>query len=257
MCSSFVGDFAMRNLILMAALLASTPALAITANSGTVNAGAQVSVGTAINSNSDTDTGPSAPASLSASASASLTDDQALISASNSAAASWTSATQGSASTSWGWNAVNPGSTNPTGVNTNLSPTNWEYNFTTGTNAATFNGRWTLNTGFEIGSTFGIQGVYGSGGLPGNVTPFLFAPVNDSGSFSVALNPNTNYNFGFFNFGNLSSGSGGLNSNAFANFTMDWTIVEGGVVPEPSSWALLIAGFGLVGTSLRRRRALA
>jgi hypothetical protein len=32
---------------------------------------------------------------------------------------------------------------------------------------------------------------------------------------------------------------------------------EGGAVPEPASWAMLIAGFGLVGASARRRRALA
>jgi hypothetical protein len=246
----------MKSFVAAAALLLAAPALAITANSGTVTAGAQVSVGTAINSNSDTDTGPGAPASLSASASASLTDDQALISASNSASASWTSATQGKASTSWGWNAINPGSTNPTGVNTNLAPTNWEYNFTTGASAATFNGRWALNVGSETGSTFGIQGVYGSGGLPFNVTPFLVAPVNDTGSFSVALNPNTNYTIGFFNFGNQNSTSGGLNSNAFANFELNWNIVERGVVPEPSSWAMLIAGFGLVGATARRRRAV-
>lgn len=31
----------------------------------------------------------------------------------------------------------------------------------------------------------------------------------------------------------------------------------GNAVPEPASWALMIAGFGLVGTALRRRRALA
>ena len=30
----------------------------------------------------------------------------------------------------------------------------------------------------------------------------------------------------------------------------------GGAVPEPSSWAMLIIGFGLVGATLRRRRGL-
>lgn len=31
----------------------------------------------------------------------------------------------------------------------------------------------------------------------------------------------------------------------------------GGVIPEPATWAMLIAGFGLIGTALRRRRAAA
>jgi hypothetical protein len=34
-------------------------------------------------------------------------------------------------------------------------------------------------------------------------------------------------------------------------------IVSGGAVPEPSSWAMLIAGFGLVGAVSRRRRQIA
>jgi hypothetical protein len=34
-------------------------------------------------------------------------------------------------------------------------------------------------------------------------------------------------------------------------------VPDTGVVPEPSSWAMLIAGFGLVGATLRRRRSLA
>ncbi len=33
-------------------------------------------------------------------------------------------------------------------------------------------------------------------------------------------------------------------------------IVTGGVVPEPESWAMLIAGFGLIGAVARRRRTL-
>lgn len=32
------------------------------------------------------------------------------------------------------------------------------------------------------------------------------------------------------------------------------TIASGNVVPEPESWALLIAGFGLTGAAMRRRR---
>lgn len=40
-------------------------------------------------------------------------------------------------------------------------------------------------------------------------------------------------------------------------FTRTITGSVGGGVPEPATWALMIAGFGLVGTSLRRRRAFA
>lgn len=39
---------------------------------------------------------------------------------------------------------------------------------------------------------------------------------------------------------------------SFDNFTFDTT-----AVPEPATWALLIAGFGVIGGDLRRRRALA
>ncbi|WP_374389389.1 PEPxxWA-CTERM sorting domain-containing protein, partial [Sandaracinobacter sp.] len=35
------------------------------------------------------------------------------------------------------------------------------------------------------------------------------------------------------------------------------TWVEAGAVPEPASWAMLIAGFGLVGAMARRRPAMA
>ncbi len=43
----------------------------------------------------------------------------------------------------------------------------------------------------------------------------------------------------------------------FFNLGVDNVSVTTGAVPEPASWALLIAGFGLVGGALRRRRALA
>lgn len=47
-----------------------------------------------------------------------------------------------------------------------------------------------------------------------------------------------------------------LRSNGNA-FEYDTFAVTNGTVPEPASWTMLIAGFGLVGSVLRRRRALA
>lgn len=44
---------------------------------------------------------------------------------------------------------------------------------------------------------------------------------------------------------------------AVDNFRLSATLAQAGAVPEPSTWALLILGFGAVGASLRRRRVLA
>jgi hypothetical protein len=49
-----------------------------------------------------------------------------------------------------------------------------------------------------------------------------------------------------------SSGGTELRANQLA-----YVADAGGVVPEPASWAMLIAGFGLVGAVARRRRAVA
>ena len=38
--------------------------------------------------------------------------------------------------------------------------------------------------------------------------------------------------------------------------TVDTWVVRGSAVPEPASWAMLIAGFGLVGGTMRRQRGL-
>jgi hypothetical protein len=51
--------------------------------------------------------------------------------------------------------------------------------------------------------------------------------------------------------------SGVFTHNAEATFgnITSYQIADAGAVPEPASWAMLIAGFGLVGVKLRRRRA--
>ncbi|PZU50012.1 MAG: hypothetical protein DI568_04320 [Sphingomonas sp.] len=50
-----------------------------------------------------------------------------------------------------------------------------------------------------------------------------------------------------------------INPDGVWNGTLTFTYTPGtptggGVVPEPAAWAMMIAGFGLVGASLRRRR---
>jgi hypothetical protein len=48
--------------------------------------------------------------------------------------------------------------------------------------------------------------------------------------------------------------SGTSGTVGFDNFEFDTVTAVGGGVPEPASWALTIAGFGLAGAALRRRR---
>jgi hypothetical protein len=86
------------------------------------------------------------------------------------------------------------------------------------------------------------------GGLVASFTGAQLAlPGTATGS---GTNPNDNARF-FFNFGNTPVSrvvfTSGQNSFEFDN-------IAAGAVPEPGTWAMLIAGFALVGLSLRRRR---
>jgi len=47
------------------------------------------------------------------------------------------------------------------------------------------------------------------------------------------------------------------NGNQVSDLAPNASSFLGGSVPEPASWALMIAGFGMTGSLLRRRRALA
>lgn len=92
--------------------------------------------------------------------------------------------------------------------------------------------------GFNAGSVF----------IPG--TNFSGTYLNYAYSFGVApaaIGPN--YTISYVLANTIRDGGGSI------KFVDGGRVVlEGGVVPEPASWAMMIAGFGLVGFAARQRR---
>lgn len=103
---------------------------------------------------------------------------------------------------------------------------------------------------FDVGSLDPINLVrfFGPSGLVASFTgSALAAPGVANGS---GTDPNANARF-LFQFGatpvNRIVFTSGQNSFEFDN-------IAAGVIPEPGVWAMLVAGFGLVGWAMRRRR---
>ena len=100
-----------------------------------------------------------------------------------------------------------------------------------------------------------------------NTISFYDAADNLLGSFSgadiiaagfgdqVAFGSNPVVSFSFTGADGYNLAYAQLTSTSNAFETDNWAIVGG--VPEPSTWALLILGFGAIGFSMRRRRAAA
>ena len=88
----------------------------------------------------------------------------------------------------------------------------------------------------------------------GNFTPASFVPYVGTGNFTV-----THALSNFFSDVVLADGGkGNLNGTADANVNGQFVIqyIYQDPIPEPASWAMLIAGFGLIGAAARRRRAV-
>jgi PEP-CTERM motif len=75
-----------------------------------------------------------------------------------------------------------------------------------------------------------------------------------TGTVAIAAIPTTGFAAPDYTF-NLWPRSPGSGTSFISDFAPDASNV-GSFVPEPGSWALLIAGFGITGATLRRRRAL-
>jgi hypothetical protein len=98
------------------------------------------------------------------------------------------------------------------------------------------------------GSLTGVPGTSGTWSLPGYLVDFLAVKSGDH--FTLYKLPTA-----------ASSGSWTTADMAFLHNgtpqVLSHIVFFGGAVPEPGSWVMMIAGFGLVGAVVRRRRTLA
>jgi hypothetical protein len=104
--------------------------------------------------------------------------------------------------------------------------------------ASTISGKWRYFTYDVDGSSFDPAGFVVNGVLTQLTTNGIPRPSVQVGTFSFSVNPGDSY--GFF----VRTTDGALGRG----------VLTVGAVPEPASWAMLIAGFGLVGAAARRRR---
>lgn len=92
--------------------------------------------------------------------------------------------------------------------------------------------------------------------IPGGPTALAAGSVTISGNtitgtIPIALLPSTGFSPGHYGFNLWPRLNGGPVTN-IADFAPDNATIR--AVPEPASWAMLVAGFALVGGTMRRRR---
>ena len=90
-----------------------------------------------------------------------------------------------------------------------------------------------------------------------NFTATVFDGLNGTGTAlgSISLAANNVNAFDLVTISFSGTGQSFAISGGGAQFGFDdVTFNEPGAVPEPASWALMIAGFGLVGSAMRRRK---
>ena len=120
-------------------------------------------------------------------------------------------------------------------------------------NGALFNGNIKPNVG--VGGT----NAWNDGATQAYDT--LFQSISTVGGASYTVSFDLRETSGFANFQRLSTNGDvtddngdGVNLVVYAGQTAPVLSGNSGGVPEPASWALMISGFGLAGTALRRRR---
>jgi hypothetical protein len=123
----------------------------------------------------------------------------------------------------------------------------------------------TPDAGFEIrmlgfderrrSATGGLAPTYDLTDLSTGTSIWSRAIGSFSGSRAVDVSSNWSAGGLLFAFSNEGSGSLGVRNLSFEIRAVAAPPPPPGGVPEPASWAMLIAGFGLVGSVSRRRRS--
>ena len=108
-----------------------------------------------------------------------------------------------------------------------------------------------------FGSFTGGIGTSGTWSTPGFLISFLAVKASNEFVLYQLASPISSGTWNTFNITNKKGVPHGLSHLAFFGAVDPGSDPGGGAVPEPSIWAMLLAGFGLVGFAARRRRGLA
>lgn len=126
-----------------------------------------------------------------------------------------------------------------------------------------FRSAYAYNTGYVFTSlSAGVRHAaadvgYDSGGYNHYELENSAYPAGALGSLDQSFGPVAVTGYGFAHFYHVQNMTSIITGDAYAEFGSDAVYSVGDVVPEPASWALLTAGFGLVGAARRRGRTIA
>jgi hypothetical protein len=254
-----------KTMLLMAVILAAAPATAaVTPISGMVGTKAWARIGSGPSQTEQY--GPDSSSSwttlqpgtiFAADSSSTLSFDGGLVgnnassSAYRSIKAGWSSATAGRVRADWGWAFDGAVMQKAAGPQKEFTP-NWAYAFTLTTPAElTVNA--VRQSSASNGSIIGLNTLFM---YLTDAGPLLFLDQDMEQPFSslkqtVMLAPG-DYQFSLKGNSGVSGIIGDYSADASMDISWDIKPIAGGV-PEPENWTMLIAGFGLTGTAMRRR----
>jgi hypothetical protein len=241
----------LAKLALAVSMTASMPVLAATtATGGQMNYGVEADAdGGSSVIGTDSDVAAGLPTTLSVSASATSTGPNGDVSVAATGSSQWFDVNSGTISMYQARDITMVAGIGAAYFN-RLDPA-WEYDFTAGSNGS-------FDIDYDLVGAGGTFGIYGWALYINGSYVTLFGAVVDptmSGTYSYALTGGTDYAVQLLALGNIR-GSVLPEYDATLTGDFDWNITAD-AVPEPASWAMMIGGFGLVGSTLRRRRLVA